>query len=384
MNPRPDYDLQAWRGQVPLLERFIPMNHCSQAPLTLRTRAAAEAYLESWDRDGMDWGPWIEEVERARTEFARLINAEPDEVAVTTSVSAATAAIAGALDFTDGRNGVLATRAEFPTVGHVWLAHEKYGARVEWVPVEDGIVPLEAYGPVLGPHVKVVSACHGYYQTGFKQDLAAIAEMAHDAGAYVYADAYQTLGTCPIDVKALGVDFLAGGVLKFLMGTAGIAFLYVRPALIERLETTVTGWFGRADPFAFEVDRLDWAASARRLDTGTPPVLNAWIAREGLSIINEVGPDRIEAWTELLSQRLLSGGADRGLQVLGDVQGRSKAPTTAFVCDGDSHAVEVALRERGVLASARGPAIRLAPHFYSTFDDVDRALDALADVLRPD
>lgn len=381
MDPRPDYDLEDWRAQVPLLDRFIPMNHCSQGPLTRATRAAAEAYLASWDREGMDWPGWMEEVARARVEFARLINASPEHVAVTTSLSAATAAVAGALDFNGSRNGVLASGAEFPTVGHVWLAHQTRGARVTWVPVQDGVVPLEGYAPRLSHRTRVVSACHGFYQTGFKQDLGALAALAHEAGAYLYVDAYQTLGTCTVDVRALDVDFLAAGTLKYLMGTAGIAFLYVRPELIDRLETTVTGWFGRVDPFAFRADRLDWADTARRLETGTPPVLNACIARAGMAMINDVGTDAIGAWMEVLSDRLIEGADRRGLEVLGTRDPASKAPTTAIACSGDSQAVEAALRERGILASARGPAIRLAPHFYSTLDDVERALDALADVV---
>jgi selenocysteine lyase/cysteine desulfurase len=380
MDPRPAYDLEVWRRQVPLLDRAVPLNHCSQAPLTVRTRAAAEAYLDSWDRHGMDWDGWLEGVEAARHEFARLINAGPDEVAVTTSVSAATASLASALDFTGRRRTVVASEAEFPTVGHVWLAHRKYGAEVAWAPVRDGAVPLQGYEPHLDDRALLVSACHGYYQTGAKQDLARLSAMAHDVGAHLYVDAYQTLGTCPVDVKALDVDFLAAGTLKYLMGTAGIAFLYVKPDLLGGLEPAVTGWFGRANPFGFDATRLDWSDTARRFDTGTPPVLNAWIAREGLAMINEVGPVAIQSWTDHLSGLLIAGGAARGLKVLGPTGPGTKAPTTAFACQGDSHVVEVGLRARGILASARGPAIRLAPHFYSTAEDVDRALDALVEV----
>lgn len=378
---RPDYDIDAWRQQVPLLERALPMNHCSQAPLTLRTRAAAEAYLDSWDSDGMDWDGWLEGVEGARAEFARLINALPQEVAVTTSVSAATASLASALDFTGRRHTVVATEAEFPTVGHVWLAHRKYGAAVAWAAVEDGAVPLDGIGRLLDDETLLVSASHGYYQTGSKLDLARVSTMAHEAGAYLYVDAYQTLGTCPVDVKDLDVDFLAAGTLKFLMGTAGIAFLYVKPELLEDLEPAVTGWFGRSNPFAFDATLLDWSDTASRFDTGTPAVLNAWIAREGLAMINEVGPAAIERWTDGLAQRLIVGGAERGLQVLGPTRAGHKTPTTSFRCAGDAHAVEAALRGRGVLASARGPAIRMAPHFYTTYEDVDRALDVLAEVM---
>lgn len=378
----PAYDLDGWRRQIPLLESFIPLNNCSHAPQTHRTRAAAEAYLDSWNRDGMDWETWMEEVHRAKVEFARLLNASPDEVAVTTSVSAATASLASALDFTGRRNKIVATEAEFPTVGHVWLAHQNYGATVDWVPVRDGLVDPAAYDGVIDERTLIVSACHGYYQNGFKQDLAAIAGQAHAHDAWLYADAYQTLGTCPVDVQALDVDFLSSGTLKYLMGTPGIAFLYVRRALIERLHPAVTGWFGRANPFAFQTQTLDWASTASRFDTGTPPVLSAYVARAGLSIINEIGPANIQAWTTHLAGRLIDGGLARGLTIHGTTDLRRKTPSTAFVCPGDSHTVETRLRARGILASARGPVIRLAPHFYNTLAEMDVALDALVEIFR--
>ena len=380
MDPRPGYDLDAYRAEIPIAETTVLMNHCSQAPLTHRTRAAAQAFLDHWDRVGMDWDGWLQQVEGARAEFARLINAQPNDVAVTTSVSAATASLASALDFTGRRHAVLATRAEFPTVAHVWLAHQKYGLRVDWVPLTDGVVPLEGFRDGLRDDTLLVSACRGYYGNGFKQDLAPVVELAHDAGAYVYVDAYQTLGTCPVDVRALDVDFLAGGALKYLMGTAGVAFLYVKPELQGRLEPAVTGWFGRQNPFAFAVDELDWSATARRFDTGTPPILAAAIAQAGMGMINQVGPARIESWTRTLSGRLMDGGEARGLEVAGPRDPARRTPSTAFRCD-DAGRVEAGLRREGVLASARGGVIRMAPHFFTTTDEVDRALDALVRVM---
>ena len=203
---------------------------------------------------------------------------------------------------------------------------------------------------------------------------------AHDGGALLYIDAYQTLGTVPVDVRALGLDFLAAGNLKFLMGIPGIAFLYVRRDLAERLEPSVTGWFGRANPFAFDTKHLDWSPTASRFDTGTPPIMNAYVARAGMQMINDVGVGAIRSWLEVLGQRLIDGGRDRGLTLLGTDDMAHKTATTAFLVD-DSHAVEEKMRERGVIASARGPVIRLSPHFYSTVDDVDTALDTLASVV---
>jgi len=373
----PAYDIDAWRRRIPILASLIPMNNCSQAPQTSITRAAAEEYLESWNSDGMDWEAWVGEAQLAKEEFARLINASADEIAMFSCVSDAVSAVASAIDFGSGRDRVVVTEAEFPTIGHVWLAQQKRGARVSWVPVRDGQIGLDDYDAAIDDRTAIVSATHGYFLNGYMQDVPAIAAKAHANGAKVFIDAYQTAGTIPIDVRAMDVDFLAAGNLKFLMGVPGVAFLYVRRGLIESLAPTVTGWFGRENPFAFDVKGLDWSPTASRFDTGTPPIINAYIARAGMKIINEVGPHAIRAWLEVLGKRLIDGGEARGLTLHGTRDMSHKTATTGFVV-GDSHGVEVAMRARGIIASARGPVIRLAPHFYSTIEDVDTALDALA------
>jgi len=376
----PAYDLAALRRRIPILATTIPMNNCSQAPQTLATRAAAERYLESWAARGMDWDAWVAEVDAAKREFARLINASADEIAVFSSVSEATSAVASALDFTRDRTKVVVTEAEFPTIGHVWLAQESRGARVEWIPVCEGRIDATEYERLVDDRTAIVSATHGYFLNGFKQDLPRLVAAAHERGALLYVDAYQTLGTVPVDVKELGLDFLAAGNLKFLMGIPGIAFLYVRRDLAARLEPSVTGWFGRANPFAFDVKQLDWSPTTSRFDTGTPPIVNAYVARAGMEMINEIGVGAIRSWLEVLGRRLIDGGRARGLDLLGTDDMAHKTATTAFIVD-EAHVVEAKMRERGIIASARGPVIRLSPHFYSTVEDVDATLDALVAVL---
>ena len=376
----PSYDIAAWRSRIPLLTSLIPMNNCSQAPQTDATRAAAERYLESWNQSGMDWDAWVEEVQLAKSEFARLINASADEIAVFSCVSEATSAVATAIDFSAERRKVIVTEVEFPTIGHVWLAQQRRGARVAWVPVRNGVVDINAYDAIIDGETAIVSACHGYFLNGSMQDIAGLAERVHASGAMLYVDAYQTLGTVPVDVRAMGADFLAAGNLKFLMGIAGIAFLYVRRELIERLHPLTTGWFGRANPFAFQVKQLDWSPSASRFDLGTPPVISAYVARAGMAIINEIGVDAIRRWVEVLGQRLIDGGRQRGFTLHGTDDMARKTATTAFVVD-DSHAVELTMRRRGIIPSARGPVIRLAPHFYNTIADVDTTLDVLTSVI---
>jgi selenocysteine lyase/cysteine desulfurase len=376
---RPAYDIEAWRARIPLLASCVPMNNCSQAPQTDATRAAAERYLASWDRNGMDWDAWMAEVALAKAEFAKLIGATADDIAVFSSVSEAASAVASALELGGARTGIVVSEAEFPTVAHVWLAQERRGARVSWVPMRNGTIDPAAYDTRVDERTVLVSGCHGYYVNGFIQDAARIAARAREAGALSFLDAYQTLGTLPVDVRALGVDFLASGNLKFLMGIPGIAFLYVRPAIVQSLRPSATGWFGRANPFAFDAKSLDWSPTASRFDSGTPPVINAYVARAGMEAINAIGPAKIRAWHETLGRRLIEGGRSRGLTLHGSDDVSRKTATTAFIVR-NSHAVESAMRARGVLPSARGEVIRLAPHFYSTIDDVDRALDLLSEV----
>jgi len=380
MISEPAYDLDAVRRQIPLLESLLPMNACSQAPQCARTREAAEGYLTSWASRGMDWDSWIGEAEAARAEFAALVGAEPEDVGIATSVSQATASLASGLDYTGRRFRVVVSGVEFPTVSHVWHAQERFGAEVVPVPVRsDGTIAVEDYAAVVDEETQVVSAALAYYQNGWKQDIAALADVVHARGALLYVDAYQCLGAGPFHAPSSGADFVASGNLKFLMGIPGIAFLWVRPGLADRLHPAVTGWFGRREPFAFD-PRLDWADGARRLDTGTPPVFEAYVARAGMAWLRELGLDAVGDWTRTLGERCARRGRERGLTVLGPAEPGDHAPTTAFACD-DSHAAEAALLTRGIIASARGPALRLAPHFFNTLDEVDHAVDTLARVL---
>ena len=381
----PDFDLAAWRRRIPVLERAVPMNACSQGPLTDRAGEAMESFMESWRRRSMDWERWLGEVEEARRLFARLVGAEPGEVALASSVSAAANSVASALDFGGRRRAVAVTEAEFPSVAHVWLARRRDGARVKWIPAtEEGIRP-RAYERVVDGETLIVSACHAHYETGFTQELAAVAERVHDAGALLFVDAYQSVGTRPIDVKEAGVDFLAAGCQKFLMGTSGIAFLYVAPRLVDRLEPRDTGWFGRRDPFAFDAETLDWAPDASRFEIGTPPVPSAYVARAGMEVIDEVGTEAVRDWTRRLGRRLQEGGRDRGLEPVGPGDPARRNPTVAFRCPEGTEAAEVGerLRDAGVIAAPRGRVVRLTPHFYSSREDVDRSLDALAGAMAP-
>jgi selenocysteine lyase/cysteine desulfurase len=375
-----DDEAKAWQREFPGLAATIHLANCSHGPQSRRVRRALDAYLDGWLAKGMDWSSWIGEVEGAKQAFARLIGAQPTEVALSTSASAAVASVASALTGDAARRRVVTTEAEFPTVGHVWLAHARYGLEVDFIPVRDGAIELDAYERSVDEHTLVVSATHVYYQNGFKQDLRRIAEIAHRAGALLLVDAYQSLGTCRVDVRELDVDILVSGSQKYLLGVPGIAFVYVKGELVERLEPALTGWFGRVDPFAFDPKRLDYAADARRLETGTPPVFAAAAARAGMELIERADPRRIEARIDALSAHAIRAAADRGLEYSGPADVRCKGATTAIRVP-DPANMEGLLKERSIVASARGDVIRIAPHFFTTTADIDRALDETRSVL---
>lgn len=378
---RPPYDIQMWRKQFPILENSIHLANCSQSPQSIRVRNAIEGYLDNWNEVGMNWEEWMEAVDKSKAEFAKLINAHPSEIAMHTSVSAATYSIASALDYSGRRNKVVVTEAEFPTVAQVWTASQRLGLNLEFVPLVNGEIDIASYEKIIDEKTLITSIPQVYYQNGFKQDIAAICEIAHNKGSLFYVDAYQCLGTEPVDVKAMDIDILSSGNLKYMLGLPGSAYLYVKKELIPFMRPMATGWFGQENPFAFDIHHFQYASDARRFDTGTPSIITAYGAKAGMEIINEIGVPNIKIWIDELSRYTFQELEKRGLETTSPKDISKKGPTTAIAVS-DPHAVEMKLKERKIVASARGPILRYAPHFFVTREDIDRALDALEDVLR--
>ena len=374
-------DIERWREEFPILENIIHVANCSQSAQSKRVRNAINRYLDNWLTVGMDWEYWMEEVIKAKAEFAKLINADVSEIAISTSVSEAVASIASAIDYTGKRKKIVTTEAEFPTVSHVWLAHQKYGGKVDFVPVHNGEISMEQYEKYVDEDTVLASITHVYYYNGFKQDIAAIADLCHQKGAIALVDAYQSLGTTPVDVKEMKIDILTSGNLKYLFGIPGVAFLYVNKELNPMLKPAVTGWFGQENPFSFNVRYIDYASDARRFDTGTPPVLTSFAAKAGMEIINEVGVPAISERIDMLSKVAIEGCRSRGLELVSPSDIRKKGGTTAVRLEMDSHLMEKELAERNIIASARGDVIRVAPHFYTKPDEIEHVLDQIKDII---
>src|SRR4249919_779922 len=305
----------AIRSEFPILAHTTYLNSCSQGALSHRVRAAYEDYLAGWDANGAEWEHWVERAEAARAAFARLLHAGPAEIAVTTSVSQGVSGIVSALDLRE-RPKIVISEYEFPTVGQIAHAQELRGAEVVHVPPEpDGSIPPERFAEAIDERTALVCCTTVSYRTGHRHDVAEIARLAHDAGALCLADSYQAIGAIDFDARALGVDFVTGGTVKYLLASAGLGFLYVRRELLPELLPSQTGWFADEDIFKMDISDYSPAADARRFDAGTPPVPNIYAGLAGMSLIEDAGTAAVEEHIAGLTARLISGLDEMGAVV---------------------------------------------------------------------
>jgi kynureninase len=371
----------AIRGEFPIFEHTTYLNSCSQGALSHRVRRAYEEYLDGWDERGAEWEHWVERAEAARSSFAALLRARDEEVAVTTSVSQGVSGIVSALPLGRGqRQKIVISEYEFPTVGQIAHAQELRGAEVVHVlPEENGTIPVERFAEAIDDRTALVCCTTVSYRTGNRQDVAAIAQLAHDHGALCLADSYQAVGAIDLDVHELGVDFLTGGTVKYLLASAGLGFLYVRGDLLPRLLPTQTGWFADEDIFQMDISDYSPAADARRFDAGTPPVPNIYAGVAGMSIVQDAGVGAIEGHVARLSGRLIEG-----LDELGAVTVTPRDPgwRGPLVCvrSTDVSRLVAELAAKQIVVSQRDANLRIALHLYNIEEDVDRVLAALRDL----
>ncbi|MFN2627128.1 MAG: aminotransferase class V-fold PLP-dependent enzyme [Gaiellaceae bacterium] len=364
------------RHRFPIFRERVYINSCSQGALSDVVRDAYGAYLRDWDEQGAPWEYWTERGEAARASFAGLINAHPDEVAVTASLSAGVSALATGLRFA-ARSKVVLTDWEFPTIGQIWHAQEARGARVVHVPeAEDGTIPLAHFERAVDDDTAIVAITHVCYRNGALLDVEKIVRLAHERGALVLLDAFQSVGTMPIDVKALDVDFLGAGVLKYLLGSAGLGFLYCKRQLVERVWPLATGWF--ADKNIFEMDHTDYspAPTATRFQSGTPPVPSIYAGIAGMELVNEIGIAETREHVLALNSRLIEGLDELKAQL---VTPRRPKQRGALLCvrSTDSKALVAALACEGIVTSERNGNLRISAHAYNSIEDVDAVLQSL-------
>ena len=372
------FPFAAQRALFPILSSRAQLSSCSQSALSRPVSDAIQRYMGSWQDAGMDWGGWQLVLDHAKAEFAKLIGADAGDIAVMSCVSDLASSFGHTLAFDTGKDGIVMGEIDFPSLGHVWLAQQSRGAQVSFVQGDaQGRIALEDYERAITAQTRLVSVSHVSYSTGFRQDIGAIAALAHAKDALIFVDAYQSVGAMQIDVQRDGIDMLACGAQKYLLGCPGIAFMYVRRGLAQQLAPSNTGWFGRVNPFAFDIRQLDYADGARRFDTGTPAYINAAAANAGMALLNSLDMAAVETHIEHLSAVAIQAAKDHGLRIASPRDPKLKGSNTAIYVE-DSSAVEKRMAEAGFIVSARGAVIRVAPHFYNTADEVAGAMAALA------
>jgi selenocysteine lyase/cysteine desulfurase len=349
------------------------LNTCSQGPLSDAVESGFNDYIASWHEQGSPWETWVERYEEARNAFAEFIHATPDEVAIVTSVSAGINGIASALNFRE-RSKVVMGEFEFPTMGQVWLGQRVRGADIRFAKAHGNSILTDAYETLIDRDTLIVPLTHVCFKNGFRNKVDTLTRMAHAAGALVMLDDYQDCGTRPVDVKAMNLDFYVSGTLKYLLGPPGLAFLYVRKELIPSLAPTVTGWFGQANPFAYNPQHFELSTTARRFESGSPSVPNVYGAMRGFQILQEIGMEQIATHVEELAQALLK--RTRELGILAKTPAESVGPLVVLGCR-DSGVLLKALAQSGIVASNRFDGLRISFHVYNTHEDVDRVVDVL-------
>jgi kynureninase len=377
--------LLSWRSRFPILGSTTYLISNSLGAMPAEAEQDLLEYARTWKTRGVR--AWAESWWGLAREVGDLVgsifNAPPNSVSMHQNVTIAEAVVISSMDWSGKRNKIVYTSMNFPSVRYLYteLAVAR-GGHVHEVPSPDGIhVPTQSVLDAIDETTLLVPISHVLFQSSFIQDAQAICAKAKAVGAHVVLDAYQSEGTVPVDVKALGCSFLIGGTLKWLCGGPGAAFLYVRDDLIDRLAPKFTGWMAHPEPFAFAPPPMRYTTGAYRWMNGTPNVPALYACRAGPRIVRDAGVHAIRAKSMRQTQRLVEAGLAKGWRVTAPLDPARRAGTVAFDVP-HAAAVKHELLRREVIVDYRpGAGIRVSPHFYTTDDECDRAVDEIADIL---
>ena len=376
--------LLRFRAHFPILgtSTYLVSNSLGAMPRSVPERLAE--YAEQWATRGVRaWADgWWGMPVSVGDEIAPLIGADPGTVAMVPTVSIAQAEVFSALSYADGRDTIVMTELDFPSVRYVYdeLA-ARLGARIVVVPSEDGVrVDEDRLIAAIDERTRLVAMSHVLFRSAYVMDVARVAAHAHAMGALVSLDAYHSVGVLPVDVRALDADFLSGGVLKWLCGGPGGCFLWVRPAVSASVAPALTGWQAHRRPFAFEHD-MQHADGAWRWLGGTPAIPALFAATEGVKLLIEAGMDAVRAKSLRQTARLIELADARGFPLMVAREPDRRGGTVAFDVP---HAREVAqaLLAREIIVDYRpGAGIRVAPHFYTSDDELETAVQSIDEIL---
>jgi kynureninase len=377
-------ELLKWRKEFPILERSTYLISNSLGAMPRAVYDYLRDYADSWALRGVRaWEEgWWDMAINVGDKIGALIGSGLGEISLHQNVTITQAVISSCFDFSGPRNKVVLVDLEFPSIVYFYLEQRRRGARVEIVKSEDGIyAPMEKLLGAIDETTLLVPISQVLFRSASIVDARAIVERAHRVGAHVILDCFQAAGTIPLDVRGLETDFAVGGVLKWLCGGPGVAYLYTRADLRKKFSPMLTGWIAHQRPFDFEVGPIEPREDSFRYLNGTPHIPALYACQPGLEILAKVGIDRIRERSIRLTERLIQGALSRGWQVNTPRAASERAGTVSIDCP---HAREVKseLIARDILVDYRpGAGVRLSPHFYNHEEEIDFALAQMDEIL---
>jgi kynureninase len=378
-------ELLKWRGEFPILDRATYLISNSLGAMPRRVYDTLHSYADSWaDRGVRAWEEgWWDMAVCVGDKIAPLIGAAPGELSLHQNVTLTQAVISSCFDFRGPRNKVVMTDLEFPSIQYFYHGQQRQGARVDLVPSSGRVrFDLDKFLAAIDETTLLVPISFVLFRSSYIVDARAIIERAHRVGAHVILDVFQATGAIPVDVRDLGTDFAVGGVLKWLCGGPGVAYLYVRDDLRAKLNPALTGWIAHRRPFAFETGSIDAREDSFRYLNGTPHIPALYACQPGLDIINTAGIPAIRAKSVVMTTRLVAGAQSRGWRVNTPDDPAERGGTVSIDCP---HAYEVCreLLAREILVDYRPNAgVRISPHFYNREQECDFAVHQIDEILR--
>jgi kynureninase len=367
-------ELLRWRAEFPILEKTVYLISHSLGAMPRGTYQRLQDYAEAWATRGVRaWAEgWWEMPVTLGDEVARIIGADPKSVVMHQNVSICQSLIISCFDPKPARNKIVYSELNFPSVMYVYEAHARSGRlRIETVKSDDGItVPLERMLAAIDEETLLVPISHVLFKSAFLQDVRAITERAHEVGAMVVLDTYQSAGTVPFSVKELNVDFACGGSVKWLCGGPGAGYLYVRPDLQSKLEPRTTGWMAHESPFAFE-SLMKYAPNITRFLHGSPAIPALYAAESGYRIINEIGVEMIREKSTRQTQWLIEMAEEAGFRVTSPKDPNRRGGTITIAAEHAAAMTTELIRREFIVDYRPGAGIRISPHFYTKDEELE-------------
>lgn len=373
-------DVDVFRGQFPVLKGKVHLASNARGAMSTHVRDSYLAYLDSWANEGTAFTGWLDQQETFRNSVASLIGSSAAEIAVTASVTAGLASLLSGIDWqSERRRVIVADDQNFPSVMYLLRAQARRGVEIRLVRAADPETAIAEFESAIDEDCKLVCVSHVSFRNGRRLDLARLSAVAHQAGAWLAVDDYHCAGTRVIDVEADGVDILTSGTAKFLLGSPGVAYLYVRESLLSELHPTITGWFAQRDPNDMQIAEHREADDARRFQVGSTPVPAIYGSRAGIEVIASVGLQRIQSRISSLTASAMEAIQSAGFVTDTPRDSRYRAGVVAIRADRPEEAVRE-LAARDILVTTRSGNIRTAWHYYNTDQDLVALMNALEDI----